>query len=86
MLRRAYPQVDGAEPERAAVLLDDVQAAILRFRGPDGAWRDDWRATDPLAMPRAVELTVTRRDAGPVRLLFLVGVDPVRKKEQSDGG
>lgn len=85
LIRRAYPQVDGTEPERAAVMLDDVVAAGFRFRGADGAWRTDWRPTDPRDMPRAVELTVTRRDAAPVRMLFLVGVDPLPPKEQPDG-
>lgn len=85
LIRRAYPQVDGAEPERAAVLLDGVQGVAFRFRGPDGLWRADWRSADPLAMPRAVELSVVRRDADPIRLLFLVGVDPVPKKEQPGG-
>lgn len=76
LVRRAYPQVDGAEAERAAVLLDGVTGAAFRFRGPDGQWRDDWRPSDPRLLPRAVELTVTRQSADPVRLLFLVGADP----------
>lgn len=85
LIRRAYPQVDGAEAERAAVLLDGVSSVALRFRGADGVWRADWQTTDPLAMPRAVELIVVRRDAGPIRLLFLVGVDPVPRKEPPRG-
>ena len=85
LIRRAYPQVDGAEPERAAALLDDVQGVALRFRGPDGAWRSDWRSADPLAMPRVVELTVARRDGAPIRLLFMVGVDPIPKKPEQPG-
>lgn len=80
LIRRAYPQVDGAEPERAAVLLDGVQGLALRFRGQDGAWLGEWRNADPLAMPRAVELTVTRDGAAPIRMLFVVGVDPIPKK------
>lgn len=80
LIRRAYAQVDGAEPERAAVMLDDVTSIGFRFRGADGQWRSDWRVTEPLAMPRAVELTVTRSDMDAVRLLFLVGVDPVPPK------
>lgn len=80
LVRRAYAQVDGAEAERAAVLLDSVTSVAFRFRGDDGQWRADWQVTDPLLMPRAVELTVSRSDAAPVTLLFLVGVDPVPKK------
>lgn len=86
LIRRAYPRVDGAEPERAAVLLDGVTGVALRFRAPEGEWRTDWRPTESLAMPRAVELTVTRRAAEPVRLLFLVGVDPIPKKPEPQGG
>lgn len=86
LVRRAYRQVDGAEPERAAVLLDGVAGIALRFRASDGQWRTDWRSADPLAMPRAVEMTVARRDSDPIRMLFLVGVDPIPKKPEQPGG
>lgn len=86
LIRRAYRQVDGAEPERAAVLLDGVTGVAFRFRDADGQWRADWRSADPLATPRAVEVTAALRDGQPFRMLFLVGVDPVpRKSEQPDG-
>lgn len=75
--RRSYPLVDGSQAGAASTILDGVSAASFRFRGPDGAWRDDWTVTNPLLLPRAVELTVVRAGAAPVRMVFLVGVDPV---------
>lgn len=85
LVRRTYPQVDGAEPERAAVLLDGVGAVAFRFRDAEGAWRGDWRVSDPRLLPRAVELTVTRAGLEPVRLLFLVGTDPIPPKPRPGG-
>lgn len=85
LVRRAYPQADGAAAGPAAVLLADVAGAQFRFRGADGAWRPDWRTTDPKALPRAVELVVTRADGAPLRLLFLVGVDPLPAKRPAGG-
>lgn len=76
LVRRGYPQVDGAVAGPPAVLLDRVTSAAFRFRGEDGAWREDWRPTLPTALPRAVELTVARQGDRAVRLLFLVGIDP----------
>ncbi len=77
LVRRGYAQVDGAAADPPAALLDHVAGVAWRFRDETGAWRADWRPTDPQAMPRAAELTVTRTGADPLRLLFLVGVDPV---------
>lgn len=76
LVRRAYPQTDGAVADPPAVLLGHVTGVGWRFRDAEGNWRNDWRPSDPQAMPRAVELTVTRTGADPLRLLFLVGVDP----------
>lgn len=71
--RRSAPAVDGAAPDRAARLLPGVRRLALRFRSPDGAWRDQWDPQDPRLMPRAVELVVETERHGAVRQLFLVG-------------
>lgn len=76
LVRRGYPQVDGAAADAPRVLIEGVAAAAFRFRGADGAWSDGWRPADPVAMPRALELTLQRTAAPPVRLVFLVGPDP----------
>lgn len=76
LVRRGYPQVDGAQPDAPSVLIDGVAGAAFRFRGPDGGWADSWRPADPRAMPRAMELTLQRVAGEPVRLVFLVGADP----------
>ena len=75
--RRSYPHVDGAQAGAGSTVLDGISAAMFRFRDANGAWRDDWAVTNPLLLPRAVELTVTPTGAAPVRMVFLVGVDPV---------
>lgn len=59
--RVAYPQVDGAEPLPAAVLLDHVASAALRYRYA-GAWSDRWDGAGGVALPQALELTVVRDD------------------------
>lgn len=74
--RRAFPQVDGAAPGAPSTVIAGVGSASWRFRGTDGGWRDDWAVTDPLLLPRAVELTLARAGAAPLRMVFLVGVDP----------
>lgn len=74
--RRGYPLVDGAPAAAASVLIDGVTAAQFRFRSPDGTWRDDWAVSDPAPLPRAIELTIVRRGGDPLRMVFLVGVDP----------
>jgi len=71
--RRSAEAVDGAAPDRRAVLLRGVQRMSLRFRSPDGIWRERWDPDDPRIMPRAVELVVEIEGRGAVRQLFMVG-------------
>lgn len=71
--RASAEAVDGARAERSAVLLDRVRGMSLRFRGPDGAWRERWDPEDMRTMPRAVEMVIETERHGAVRQLFLVG-------------
>lgn len=71
--RRAYPMVDGARGDEPVLLLEDVQALSIAFRGPDGEWLDEWQQANPLAMPVAMRLVVTRAGQEPLTLLFRVG-------------
>ncbi len=71
--RLEYPHVDGTAPGAAVLLFDRVRAVRLRYRDRDGQWRDLWDPTDPLRLPAAVELIMTREGVGPLRQLFLVG-------------
>ncbi|MES2755716.1 MAG: type II secretion system minor pseudopilin GspJ [Pseudomonadota bacterium] len=82
--RRGYPLVDGAAATAPAVLLDNVAGAGFRFRDDRGNWLNEWRVSDPKSLPRAVELTVTRVGADPIRMLFLVGAEPP-VKDGADG-
>jgi general secretion pathway protein J len=54
------------------VMIDNIELATIKFR-VKGEWRDDWSATDPRALPRAVELTMKRNGQAPVVRKFLVG-------------
>ena len=82
-LRRvSWPMLDGGKPQPATIL-SDVTSATMRFRDAEGNWRSAWDATDPLALPRAVELVLTPKGAPPLRLLFLVGAGSSTKVEQN---
>ena len=71
--RLAYDRIDGESRAVAIGLLDNVRQLRLRYRDREGGWREAWDPTDPLLLPRAVEL-VSHDDAhGTVRQLFLVG-------------
>lgn len=71
--RIAYPHVDGAAPMEPAAVLTGVRSFTLRYRDREGAWRDRWDPTDPMQLPRAVEMVVDVGEGGAVRQLFLVG-------------
>jgi general secretion pathway protein J len=76
-----WPMLDGAQPSASAALVDKVSAIALRFRDERGEWRDDWAASDPDALPRAIELRFTVQGRPEQRMLFLVGPQ-VRVKPQ----
>lgn len=86
--RVSWPMLDGATPIDAATLLENVSAAILRFRDEKGEWRDDWTATDADALPRAVELRLTVQGKPEQRMLFLVGpqtrIEPAKSEEVAE--
>jgi general secretion pathway protein J len=71
--RLNWPMLDGATPGEAGVLVENISSVSLRFRDDKGEWRDDWTATDPTALPRALELRLTGEGAAEQRMLFLVG-------------
>ncbi|MBB5985411.1 type II secretion system minor pseudopilin GspJ [Sphingobium lignivorans] len=71
--RIGYAAVDGAPAPEPAVLFDDVTALTLRYRARNGAWLERWAPARPIDMPTAVEIALTRRNAAPLTLRFLVG-------------
>ena len=71
--RSSWPRLDGAAPGPPATLLRDVETVQLRYRSYDGSWRDDWTPTDPMEMPRAVELRIQPRGLAEFRLSLIVG-------------
>lgn len=75
LVRSGSRQVDGATPSEPAALLRDVTTLSFRYRSLDGGWSDAWSPDDPARLPRAVELSITRRGAAPLVLRFLVGPD-----------
>lgn len=84
--RRSYPELDGARPSTPAVLAEDVTQASLRFRDADGSWRSEWSDQRPDALPRAVEITLTRAGRPAVTLAFLVGPGAPPPKAEVTGG
>jgi general secretion pathway protein J len=77
LLRTSWRAVDRAQNAAAseAVVLSEVED--LRWRFLDGSeWRESWPvpgpggAPAPTAVPRAVEVALTLKDLGEVRLLF----------------
>ena len=82
--RLSWPMLDGATPADAAPLVENVSAAVLRFRDEQGEWRSDWTATDSHALPRAVEISLTLAGKPEHRMLFLVGPQ-TRAKPQVAG-
>jgi general secretion pathway protein J len=82
--RLSWPMLDGAAPADAAILIEKVSAAQLQFRDERGEWRSDWTATDPDALPRAVELRLTLAGKPEQRMLFLVGPQTRPKPQALD--
>ena len=64
--------VDGATDSEPIIMADNVERVALRFRN-EGAWQSDWAPSDPLELPEAVELTITRKGEAPLTRLFLAG-------------
>jgi len=83
--RRTYPMVDGAEGSEPALLVEEVSSLQLSFRGPDGAWIEEWQQPRPLAMPVALRMVVTRAGAPSLTLIFRVGTGEAGP-EAGDGG
>jgi general secretion pathway protein J len=71
--RVAYRFVDGSAPLDAVTLVDGVRSLRLRYREPNGDWRERWDPTRPTDMPVAVEMVLDVERGGSVRQLFLVG-------------
>ena len=75
--RIAYPELDGAAPLPAALLLDRVKWVRWRFRY-QGAWTDSWQGNDRAALPQAAEMTLEREGGATYRMVFLVGTGAPR--------
>ena len=82
--RVSWPMLDGAAPSDAATLIEQVSSAQVRFRDERGEWRTDWSASDPDALPRAVELRLMLTGKPEQRMLFLVGPQSRPKREVTD--
>lgn len=84
--RVSWPMLDGAAPSDAAVIVDNVSSAQIRFRDDKGEWRNDWTAVDADALPRAVEMRVTIAGKPEQTMLFLVGPQNRAKPVEADEG
>jgi general secretion pathway protein J len=70
--RRAYLVSDGTAHTNTSLLAGDVEAVAVRYRGQID-WRSRWNATPMAMLPRAVELTVKRKDRPALLTAFIVG-------------
>ncbi|WP_293879785.1 type II secretion system minor pseudopilin GspJ [Sphingomonas sp.] len=70
--RRAYAMVDGTIPANIMVLATDVESVGVRYREKID-WRTKWDTTRLDLLPRAVELTIKRRNRAALLTAFLVG-------------
>lgn len=70
--RIARPLVDGAADAAPTVMAENIERISLRFRD-EGTWQSDWTPSDPLELPEAVELVITRKGEAPLTRLFLAG-------------
>ena len=70
--RVTRPLVDGAADAEPITMAENVERVALRFRN-EGTWQSDWAPSDPLELPEAVELTITRNGEAPLTRLFLAG-------------
>lgn len=84
--RVSWPMLDGAAPSDAAVIVDNVASAQIRFRDDKGEWRNDWTARDADALPRAVEMRIAVAGKPEQRMLFLVGPQNRAKPVETDEG
>jgi general secretion pathway protein J len=71
--RLAFAQVDGESRAVTMPLLGGVRQVRLRYRDREGDWQPVWNVTNPILLPRAVELVSDSETHGSVRELFLVG-------------
>lgn len=72
LVRVASPFVDGAAAGAPLVLETGVERVKLRFRTKSD-WQDNWESERTDSIPRALELTISRRGAAPVTRMFIVG-------------
>jgi general secretion pathway protein J len=70
--RRTYAMTDGATAGEPMVLASNVETIRLRYR-QRGDWAATWESSNPKALPKAVELTIKRRDRPALMMAFLVG-------------
>lgn len=72
LLRTARALVDGAAEAEPVSMAANVERISLRFRN-EGIWQSDWMPADPVELPEAVELIITRKGEAPLTRLFLAG-------------
>lgn len=72
LLRQPFPAIDGAAPGEATVVSEGLSGARFRVM-TDSGWSESWAPTDPKELPRAVEITLLRRDGVPIVMKLLVG-------------
>jgi general secretion pathway protein J len=70
--RRIRTMADGAALSAPVMLADGIEGVAMRYRDKTG-WKPSWSDARPDAMPRAVQITLNRKSAPPLTMMFLVG-------------
>ncbi len=67
-----YPDRVYAEAQSQQVLFDQVEAVEIRFLDQEDDWQDTWGETDPLPLPKAIEMTIILKNVGEIRRLWVI--------------
>lgn len=76
-VRASQPMLDGTAMPRGDPLARNVASAAVRYRDTPGRWHDIWPVPGGEALPRAVEVTITKKGGAPLKMLFLLAPMPV---------
>ncbi|APG61981.1 type II secretion system protein GspJ [Sphingorhabdus lutea] len=72
-IRKSTLYIDGGQSNPPAILLDDVDQILVKYRDQKGQWRDDWNVDDNMQMPRAIEVNIMQKNIAPLQLILIVG-------------
>lgn len=75
LVREGLPFLDGASGGQGSAMLTIAGAPRLRFRTPEGTWRDRWEPERETDLPTAIELLLPQPDGHELRVVAPVGAN-----------